>query len=91
VEVTEAIILAGGKGTRLRSVTLNKIPKGLTNIKDKAILEWELQWLAREGVSRVIFAVGHLSESVENHFQSNYNSDFGDVEIIISVEKEKTG
>jgi len=91
MKVTEAVILAGGKGTRLRSITLNKIPKGLTEIQEKPILEWELEWLAREGVNHVVLAIGHLSDKIQEHFDGEYRSNYGEVEIEISLEEEKLG
>ena len=77
MEVTEAVILAGGAGTRLRSITMNKIPKGLTKIQGKAILEWEMEWLAREGVNHVVLAVGHLANKISRGFGKSYSSQYG--------------
>ncbi|MHA2097419.1 MAG: sugar phosphate nucleotidyltransferase, partial [Candidatus Kariarchaeaceae archaeon] len=59
-EISEAIILSGGEGKRMRSITEDKIPKSLTQIQEQSILDWELTWLAREGISHVILATGHL-------------------------------
>lgn len=87
----EAIILAGGKGTRLRSVTMNAIPKGLTPIQDKPILVWELEWLAREGINSAILATGHLSEEIEKALGNQVETPFGTVDIQYSVEREKLG
>jgi NDP-sugar pyrophosphorylase family protein len=56
-----AIILAGGKGTRLRSV-LPSTPKAVAPIHGKPFLDWVLCWLAGYGVSEVIIASGHLNE-----------------------------
>ncbi len=87
----EAIILAGGKGTRLRSVTRNVFPKGLTPVKNKPILGWEMEWLAREGIQKVILATGHLAERIEDAFGTKYDTSFGSLNIEYSVEKEKLG
>ncbi len=57
----QAIILAGGKGTRLRPYTV-AFPKPLMPIDDMPILEIVLRQLQRAGVDRVIVATGHLSE-----------------------------
>ncbi len=89
--VKEAVILSGVSGTRLRSVTQNKIPKPMTKIKGISILEWQLQWLSREGVSHTILAVSHLHEKIKSFFGSLYSSKFGDIDISYSVEKEKLG
>lgn len=47
-----AVILAGGKGTRLRPVTF-EIPKPLVPVQGRSILTWQVRWLARAGVKHV--------------------------------------
>lgn len=89
--VSEAIILAGGKGTRLRSVTKNLIPKCMTPISGMTIIEWELHWLAREGISRVIVAIGHFANELIKYLPQSYETPFGNVQVIFSEEKEKLG
>ena len=83
--------MAGGKGTRLRSVTMNVIPKGLTPIQEKPILVWELEWLAREGIKSAILATGHLSEEIEKALGDQVTTPYGNVDLQYSVEKEKLG
>ena len=59
-----AVILAGGKGTRLRPYTTS-IPKPLVPIGDEsAILEIVLRQLARDGYRRITIAIGHLGELI---------------------------
>jgi NDP-sugar pyrophosphorylase family protein len=59
-----AVILAGGKGTRLRPYTTS-IPKPLVPIgDDSAILEIVLRQLARDGFRRTTIAIGHLGELI---------------------------
>lgn len=59
-----AVILAGGKGTRLRPYTIS-IPKPLVPIGDEsAILEIVLRQLARDGFRRITIAIGHLGELI---------------------------
>lgn len=90
-KVSDAIILAGGKGKRMRSVTQDRIPKSLTKIQNRSILSWELDWLAHEGVSHVILATGHLSEEIEKEIGGEFQSKFGKIDISYSPEKEKLG
>jgi NDP-sugar pyrophosphorylase family protein len=90
-EISEAIILSGGKGIRMRSVTADKIPKSLTKIQNRSILDWELTWLAREGVSHVILATGHLSDVIEKTIGNEFETNYGKVDISYSVEREKLG
>ena len=87
----EAIILSGGKGKRLRSVTMDQIPKGLVKIKGKPILEWQLIWLRKYGVKKVIFALGYLAEKVQEYFGEQYESPWGSIDLEYSIEKEKLG
>ncbi len=63
----EAIIIAGGKGTRLKSV-LDDRPKPMAIIGGKPFIEWILLMLRRQGVRRVVICTGHLSEIVETYF-----------------------
>jgi NDP-sugar pyrophosphorylase family protein len=64
--VTQAVILAGGKGSRLRPYT-DTLPKTLIEIPGtgRPILGHQLEWLAEEGVTDVVISCGHLSEVLE--------------------------
>ena len=59
-----AVILAGGKGTRLKPYTL-ALPKPLVPLGDKPVLEIILTQLAEEGFSDIYIAVNHLAELIE--------------------------
>jgi NDP-sugar pyrophosphorylase family protein len=59
-----AVILAGGKGTRLRPFTLT-IPKPLLPLGEMPIIEVVLRQLAAAGVSRVVITIGHLAHLFE--------------------------
>ena len=65
-DVTQAIVLAGGKGSRLRPHTDTR-PKTLIEIPGtgRTILEHQLHWLAEEGVTDVVVSCGHLHEVLE--------------------------
>lgn len=63
----DAILLAGGLGTRLRSVVSDR-PKPMAFIQDKPFMEYVIRELAQQGISRVIFAVGYKGEMVEEYF-----------------------
>jgi NDP-sugar pyrophosphorylase family protein len=62
-----AVILAGGKGTRLLPYT-TVIPKPLMPVGDRPILELIIRQLKHYGFSRVTMAVGHLAELIEAYF-----------------------
>lgn len=64
----EVIVLAGGLGTRLRSV-VHEIPKCLAPVGDKPFLGYLLDWLQGQGVNHVVFSVGYLREQVIAYVQ----------------------
>ncbi len=59
-----AIILAGGKGTRLRPFTVS-LPKPLVPVGDYPIVEIVVRQLARAGFERITLSTGHLAELIE--------------------------
>jgi D-glycero-alpha-D-manno-heptose 1-phosphate guanylyltransferase len=63
----EAIVLAGGLGTRLAS-KLDGIPKAMAPVAGRPFLEILLRQLKREGCSRTLVSVGYLHEVIEKHF-----------------------
>lgn len=65
----QAVILAGGKGSRLKPFTTS-IPKPLVPVGDLPILEIVLRQLKRAGVNHVIIAVNHLAELIMAFFGS---------------------
>jgi CTP:molybdopterin cytidylyltransferase MocA len=69
----EAIILAGGLGTRLASVT-GGAPKVLADVGGRPFLSYLLDDLVTSGAARVILAVGHRSEEVISQFGSSYRT-----------------
>ena len=60
----QVVILAGGLGTRLGSLTSRR-PKVLVEILGKPFLAYQLEWLARHGLKDVVLCVGHLGEQIE--------------------------
>lgn len=62
-----AIMMAGGKGERLRPMTLNT-PKPLLKIGGKAIIDYNVEALARCGISDIYVTVNYLADKMEEHF-----------------------
>jgi NDP-mannose synthase len=62
-EITTAVILAGGKGTRLKPFTMT-IPKPLLPLGDMPILEIVIEQLAAAGISRIVLTLGHMSQLI---------------------------
>ncbi len=83
----KAIVLAGGKGTRLAPYT-HILPKPLMPIGDMPILEVLIQQMKRSGITDVILTVGHLAHLLESYFQDG--SKYG-INIRYSREDEPLG
>ncbi len=64
----QAVILAGGKGTRLRPLTY-KIPKPMVPIGNTPFLEILIKMLKEKGFNDFIICTGYLREHIENHFR----------------------
>ena len=83
----DVVILAGGFGTRLRSV-LSDRPKVLAPINGVPFLKCYLEWLRGFGARRIILSLGHLAGMVEEFVKSeNWNG----MEIVASVERTPLG
>ena len=87
----DAIILCGGLGTRIRTVTQDSYPKTMVEIAGRAILEWELMWLNKHGIDHVILAVRYLAGYIEEQFGKKHKTQFGEIDISYSREHEKLG
>lgn len=66
-EECQAVILAGGLGTRLKPIT-ETIPKPLVEIDGKPFLEHLLIHLKNSGIEQIILCVGYLGEKIEDYF-----------------------
>src|SRR3989338_7306609 len=83
----KALIVCGGKGTRLRPYT-HTIPKPMLMLGRKPILEYTIQHFKSEGFTDIILAVGHLHEQIVDYFGDGKK--FG-VKIQYSIEEEELG
>lgn len=82
----EAIILAGGFGTRLAG-RLDGVPKPMAPVAGRPFLEILLRQLERAGCARTILSVGYLHEVIERHF----GAEFSGVKIDYAVEHAPLG
>ncbi|MBE0648766.1 MAG: nucleotidyltransferase family protein [Bacteroidales bacterium] len=82
----EAIILAGGFGTRLQQV-LNDRPKSMALVNGRPFLEYLLDYLIANGVEHTVLSVGHMRDMIIDHFGSRYR----DMHIDYAVEEEPMG
>lgn len=83
----DAIILAGGKGTRLKPLT-DYVPKPLIPINNKPIIEWQIRYLKKFGISNIVICTGYKSKQIEDYLEKKAN--FGS-KIRFSVEKKPLG
>lgn len=84
-EMMQAVILAGGLGTRLKPLT-EEIPKSMIQIQGKPFLEHQLNLLRQGGISDIVLCVGYLGEKIKEYFGDG--KEFG-VKIKYSEETEK--
>lgn len=82
----EAIVLAGGRGTRLRSV-VSDVPKPMAPINGKPFLSGLLTWLKLQGVSKTILSVGYKHDCIKSFFGDSYAG----MDIAYSVETSPLG
>jgi N-acetyl-alpha-D-muramate 1-phosphate uridylyltransferase len=64
--VLQVAILAGGLGTRLGPLT-ERSPKSMVEVAGRPFIDWQLDLLASQGVSRVTICAGHLAEPLREH------------------------
>ena len=82
-----ALILAGGKGERLRPLT-DSVPKPMVPVCDKPILLHQVEWLKQVGVTDVVFLVGYRWQIIQDFFGDG--SEFG-IQAHYSVEDSPLG
>lgn len=80
----QAIILSGGLGKRLSSVSDGKA-KALMDIAGKPFIAYQIEYLVSQGINQLIFALGHKSEQIIEYLRSNYPK------VLYSVESELLG
>ena len=83
----EAILLAGGLGTRLHAVTGDKYPKCLATVNNKPFLHYIIEDLLQQGVTRFIFAISHHAKMVKEEVSAH----FSHIDCDFSVEEQPLG
>ena len=84
--INEAIILAGGLGTRLKS-ELGDLPKPMAPVHNQPFLAFLLDYLKKQNIERVILSVGYAWKKIEDYFGSNYRG----IELVYIVEETPLG
>jgi NDP-sugar pyrophosphorylase family protein len=67
--VRQAVILAGGQGSRLKPYTDTR-PKPMIEIAGRCIIDHQIEWLAESGVTDLVVSAGHLHEVLIEHLES---------------------
>jgi mannose-1-phosphate guanylyltransferase len=83
----KAIILAGGRGKRLRPIT-DYVPKPLIPLNNVPIIEWQIMYLKKFGVKEVIICTGYKAEMIKSFLAMKNNLG---IKIKFSVEKTPLG
>tara|TARA_B100001057_G_C22867363_1_gene957148 strand:- start:66 stop:782 length:717 start_codon:yes stop_codon:yes gene_type:complete len=69
-----AIILAAGRGSRMKKAT-NNIPKCLLEVKGKKLLEIQIQALKKSGIKKIGIITGYLSDQLTNYCDKTFHND----------------
>jgi len=67
IKIKQAVILAGGRGERLRPIT-DSIPKPMIEFHGKPFLEYLIEMLKEQGFTEVLLLLGYLPDQIENYF-----------------------
>lgn len=63
-----AVIQAGGRGTRMRELTGDRIPKPMLPLNGKPVLQWQIEGLAEYGIREFVVITGHLGGKIREYF-----------------------
>lgn len=83
-----AVIQAGGRGTRMRSLTKGEIPKPMLTMNGKPLLQWQIENIATYGVENFVIIVGYLGEKIKQYFGTG---EYLNVHITYIEEKKPLG
>jgi D-glycero-alpha-D-manno-heptose 1-phosphate guanylyltransferase len=82
----EAVVLAGGFGTRLRQVVPD-LPKPMAPVAGRPFLEILLTTLARKGFQRVVLSLGYMADKIVSHF----GQEFAGMDLVYEIERTPLG
>jgi D-glycero-alpha-D-manno-heptose 1-phosphate guanylyltransferase len=84
--IKEAIILAGGFGTRLQKV-VSDVPKPMAPVNGRPFLEYVFRYIKHYKIKKAVLSVGFKAEAIQEHFGERFN----DIEIEYAFEHEPLG
>lgn len=73
-EKSYALIIAGGRGERLRPLT-DSMPKPMIPLNGRPMLSYQVEWMKSQGVTDVVFLCGYLGQTIQDYFKDG--SEFG--------------
>lgn len=80
----KAVILAGGRGKRLKPIT-DYVPKPLIPLNNVPIIEWQIRYLKKYGIKEFIICTGYRTEQIKNFLETKNN-----LKVKIKFSEEKT-
>ena len=86
--VRQAVVLAGGMGTRIRPV-LGDVPKLLAPLSRQSYIDWQLEYLGREGFTRILLCLGQGADQIVEQLSRVYSG--RDVDYVIEDTPLGTG
>jgi D-glycero-alpha-D-manno-heptose 1-phosphate guanylyltransferase len=90
----EVVVLCGGKGTRVRGITQDKIPKILIPINGRPFISYLIDVLLMNGKRDIYFSAGHLADSIQDYLDNNLTviqKNFGNYLVVKEPEPMGTG
>ncbi|MDP2385936.1 MAG: nucleotidyltransferase family protein [Bacteroidota bacterium] len=87
--IKEAIILAGGFGTRLQSV-ISDVPKPMAPVSNEPFLNYLLSYLSHYGITKAVLSTGYLEEKIREYYQKKNNT-WKNITLSYSHEKKPLG
>ncbi|MBE2899628.1 hypothetical protein DNK57_02125 [Methanothermobacter thermautotrophicus] len=84
--MTSVVVMAGGKGTRIRPLTFSR-PKPLVPVANRPILDYIIQRVLDSGYRKVVMTLGYLKDQIKSHVLEGYTG----IDFKFSVEKEPLG
>lgn len=87
---TPAMLLAAGRGERMRPLT-DRHPKPLLAVQGRPLLQWQLQALARDGCRQVVINTAWLGQQIQDHFGAQLATEHGSLALSYSDEAADFG
>ena len=84
-EIKQVVILAGGKGTRMREMT-EDLPKPMVPIGGKPVLDHLINIFSKQGSFEFIICTGYLGEKISSYYENNLN-----IKVVFTGDDTETG